>query len=205
MTRGQIIQLSIAGALLLAATALVAKVGLEREKNHVIVDAGDVAARVEIDGAVVGTVAAGSHKSFEVKKGKHVVRAVHPDGSAEETKLDVPKTFYRGLFRLHGARPVALVSVAYGHCKTYYNSGHRVVWQGKAIEEPGMIVLPTEPRLIELPKAIYVDSFDQRFPKTFPGKRGECGYLSTHLCHVGPDGEPACEGVLDEHESKTDS
>src|SRR5688500_15735573 len=96
-------------------------VGMKREKNHVIVDAGDVEARVEIDGAVVGTVPARSHRSFEVEKGKHVLRAIHPDGSSEETKVDVPSRFYRGLFRLEGARPVALVSVAYGRCKTYYN------------------------------------------------------------------------------------
>lgn len=201
MNKEQIVIIAFASVVGIGATVLVISVEAKREKNVLLVDVGDADVRIELDGVVLGTVPRGSQKAFEVKRGKHHVRALREGATPEEADFTVPTGgYFRGLLRTAGARPVALVSVAYGHCgETYYNNGHRLIYEGKPIERPGMIRLPTAPAFIALPKNTDA-AIDGAFAPSMELKRSDCGWLSTHLCHVDPATDAAgCANATEPH------
>jgi hypothetical protein len=201
MNKEQIVIIAFAAVVGIGATALVISAEAKREKNVLLVDVGGADVRIELDGVVLRTVAKGTLAVFDVKRGNHHVRALREGASPEEADFTVPSGHYfRGLLRVAGARPVALVSVAYGHCgETYYNNGHRLIYEGKPIERPGVIPLPTAPAFVALPKNSDT-SVDSPFSPTMDLKRSECGWLSTHLCHVDPATDAvACPNADEPH------
>jgi hypothetical protein len=186
----QIVMLTVAGAIAVAATVMLVNGTAGKAKNYLAVDTSQDAT-IELDGQPLGSAGKDAHALFELKKGHHAVHAKLADGRVEDAALDVPvKGYYRALLRVGTPKSVALVSVAYGNCNTYYNNGHVVRYEGKAITTPGIVPLPTEKGLVELSGELYLESFDAAFSETFPLSRKECGWLSTHLCHLTTDGEP---------------
>jgi hypothetical protein len=195
-----IVILVIAGVIGVGATVLLVLGTRNSGRNLVLVDAQEDAA-VELDGAPLSKMHNGHLLVPLGKAGKNTIRVTLADGSTEETTVDSPKKgYYRAVFRVGEPKPLALVSVGYGHCDTYFNSGHALVYEGTRITTPGVVPLPTKKGLLELPGELYLDTVDAPFSETFPVKTNECGWLSTHLCHLDKDGQSACAGADGPHE-----
>src|SRR5690349_16469155 len=64
----------------------------EQAENHLLVDCGAQAARIELDGAPLGQVVAGSNTNFKVPEGRHQLRALDTAGAVlAETPFDATK------------------------------------------------------------------------------------------------------------------
>lgn len=154
---------------------------IQNAKNQVLVDCGSTPASIELDGKVVFSLAKGQHKVLVVPSGAHALVAKSASGTVlDETKVDLPKSGFRGVFRVGKPQAIVAVSEIYGHAPDSVVKATPVVKK-----------LPTT-AFFPITDGTDLDSLDTTFLETIQMGQSEQYRIVWKLCHTDGRGTLGC-------------
>jgi hypothetical protein len=154
---------------------------IQSAKNQVLVDCGNIPVAIEIDGKKVATVGKGRHEVVVVPSGAHTLVARSEAGVlVDQTKVDMPGSSFRGVFRVGKPQAIVAVSEIYGHAP-----------ESVVKSTPVTKALPTA-GFFPITDGTDLHSLDTAFLDTIQMGQSEQYRIVWKLCHTDGDGKLGC-------------